>query len=131
MIVKVLEICNELLRTVLCETSYGTVTLDWHGDTIPQAGETWNVELETAHVFCWESDIAETNAPISLQDKDSCIELVGDVDSVNEDGYTVLRMGNCIVSVLTRGTPLCPGTRVAFTVEHLGAYPTDKGEFIC
>lgn len=122
MIVKAIEIRSEILSLVLCETLYGKATLTWKG-CAPQVGETYDVELETAHVFVWGRDVMETTGPISIQDTSDGIKVIGEVESVDGDGYTVLRMGNNIFPILVTGGAPHLGTYVVLTVQSLEAYP--------
>lgn len=53
------------------------------------------------------------------------IKITGDLESVDEDGYMVLRLGSSIVTFMTQGMPAKIGSRVQVRVESVEVYPVE------
>lgn len=110
------------LRTAL-KTSGGVVWTYWRGDP-PTRGQFIDAELAIAGALTWGRELE----PLTSEDATASPAALGVLHAVLEryesDGTAVLRVGNGVVLVTTRGTPPTEGTPVRLRGGELTAYPT-------
>lgn len=106
----------------LCETEFGTVTLLWRGEA-PRLNEIYGVELETSQILEWNVTILCSDENLAIYDEPDGIAMIGDLDSIDPDGYMTVRQGNCLTAFMTKGTPAPKGTRIRLKLNALAAYP--------
>lgn len=85
----------------------------------------YDVELECTQILRWNYDIASSNAPLSITNVAESVRIVGDVESIDTDGYLVIRMGNSILTFATQDVPVGNGARVKIMVDQVLVYPID------
>ena len=102
-------------------TEYGNACALWNG-TAPQINEEYTVEFEIPNVLCWKRDIisAQEGYLITIENNKFC--LVGLFESIDDDGYTVIRLGESIIPIETEGEPLKLGSFVKLTTNTLVLY---------
>lgn len=92
--------------SVFFSTEYGTAHAIWNGDT-PERDNEYFVELEIEETLTWGINLIRSeneNFAIGMEEDKYCI--IGYLESTEEDGYSVLRLGESIISLMVEGTPL-------------------------
>jgi len=102
-------------------TKYGSAYGLWNG-TEPQINKEYIVEVDIPAVLCWQIDIisAQEEYFITIENNKFC--LTGLFESIDDDGYLVIRLGESIVSVETQGNPLDLGSFVKLSTDTLVLY---------
>jgi len=95
----------------------------WEGEK-PEIGETYIIELEVEGVFDWGIDITlSRNSKDSISNEGQYYSLNGVFESVDDDGYAVLRMGDYIIPFIAQGRSFIEGSRVSLRTNAISAYP--------
>ena len=98
--------------SVQFSTDYGSATALWEGD-LPISNRDYHVEIDIKDTLTWNRDILENDTGrYSIQMQDSVVLFTGKLDSVENDGYAVLRMGGSIIPFVTKGAPDRKSTRL-------------------
>lgn len=108
--------------TVLCKTDFGEVSVYWRGNP-PVENETYDVEFEIEKLLFWDRDINFSKEKLTICDNNYEILIIGDLESIDEDGYTVLRMGTSIITFMAQGIPIEKGCRIQVRLERVYVYP--------
>lgn len=103
-------------------TKFGAAIGYWCTDT-PCEGKVYFVELEVDGVLVWGEDLVE-------HDKDECLIgmtgdkpfIIGKLESVEVDGYTVIRLEESILILLTKGDAMPIGSYVKVVIDKLDIY---------
>ena len=91
-------------------TDYGKATALWEGEK-PTINFEYHVEIDIDDSLTWEKDIIKNETgEYSIQMHDNRIFLAGMLDSVDDDGYAVLRIGESIITFVTNGIPFVNGS---------------------
>lgn len=90
---------------VTYSSEFGTGKAEWHGE-IPTINSKCDVEFEIEDLLTWGVDINRINEqPCSIyMGKDKLI-IIGQLESVDEDGYTVVRLGKSIIPLVVKDIP--------------------------
>lgn len=102
-------------------TEYGNASAFWKGNE-PHINKEYFVELEVPGVLYWKADIAVTEENHIIAVESDTVHLVGLLESIEEDGYTVIRLGDSIISLETLGESPAVGSYVKFTTNNLLLY---------
>ena len=90
----------------------------------PIKGEHYEVEIDIADVLNWGEDIArysgESDEP--LNGDATC--LLGQLDSIDENGVAAIRLENGVILVETRGEACNPNCEVRITPSTLSLHET-------
>lgn len=121
-VLKILDVESKL--SVLCNTDYGDVLVYWKGN-VPVENKIYDVEFETDKLLVWGRDILFTEEQITICDDDSKVKIVGDLESIDDDGYMVLRIDGSIITFMTQGIPLEEGNRIQIELEYIEGYPVE------
>lgn len=125
--VQIMKILNDEPKfSVLCKTDYGDVSVHWIGNA-PIENEIYDVEFETDKLLLWNRDIFVTEEPLTICDDNNRIKIIGDLESIDEDGYMVLRIDGSIITFMTHGIPIEKGIRIQVELEFIEVYPFDTG----
>jgi hypothetical protein len=102
-------------------TEYGNASALWKG-TEPQINKEYFVEFEIPDVLYWRKDIISAEENCLIATENDKLYLVGFFESIDDDGYTVIKLGDSIVSVETQGEPLALGSFVMLSTNNLLLY---------
>ena len=108
----------------LCKTDYGEVSVYWMGN-IPVENETYDVEFETDKLLVWGRDIVVTEEQLAICDDNHEIKIIGDLDSIDEDGYMVLKIDSSIMTFMTQDIPVVEGHRIQVRLDFIEVYPVE------
>lgn len=105
-------------------TEYGEAYALWNG-TEPQINKEYIVEFEIPDILFWKRDIisAQEKYLITMENNKFC--LVGLFESIDDDGYTVIRIGDSIISLETEGVPFELGSFVRIMTDTIELYEVD------
>ena len=94
------KLLNE--NEVYFSCKYGNGIATWNG-YIPEIKE-YEVEIDIEDSLLWGISIKKSNQTIpSIHIEKDFNIFIGVLESIDEDGYSVLRMGNAIVSFFAKG----------------------------
>lgn len=86
-------------RKVGFSTEYGNAIANWDGD-LPEEGKEYFVEIEIGETFTLGNNLKICDeGKFSIGMEEDSISLTGCLESIEEDGYAVLRLGDSIVSL--------------------------------
>ena len=124
--VKVDEItCENSNIIVYFSNDFGGAKAYWDGEK-PIAHQEYQVEVDIDNTLDWHKDVLPDNdCKGSIQLKNDSIFISGCIDSIDNDGYTVLRLGDSIIPFLTTGTPFQVGTYATLSVETITLSPVN------
>ena len=90
-------------RKVVFSTEYGNATANWDGD-LPEEGKEYFVEIEIGETLALGNNLKICNeAKFTIGMEHDSVFLTGYLESIEEDGYAVLRFGDSIVSLEIMG----------------------------
>lgn len=124
--VQISEIIHEKSNiTVAFSSEYGSATAFWDGPE-PSINREYQVEVDIGNGLVWDIDILLNADHTNCIKTDECrIMISGDIEFVDDDGYTVLRIGKSIIPILTTGTPFPIGTNVTVSAKEITLSPFD------
>lgn len=116
-------ISNSPSCIVSCTSEFGDVLLTWK-DSMPEINKEYDVEFDTDEILTWDDDISltEEREPLIYMEKDAMV-IIGTLESVDDDGFMVVRMENYILTFETQGKALHNGTKIRIKVPSMKAYP--------
>lgn len=100
---------------------YGNACGLWNG-TEPQSNKEYIVEFDIPAVLHWQIDIISAQEKYFITTENNKFCLVGLFESIDDDGYSVIRLRESIVSVETQGDPLDLGSFVKLSTDTLFLY---------
>ena len=106
-------------------SEFGKAMAFWEGEK-PIVNNEYHVEIDIRSTLIWSKEIqkAESNKPIIQQGNDF-IQISGRIDSIDDDGYVTLRVGEYIVPFIASGTPFQIGEHVTLTAKEISLSPVD------
>lgn len=121
--VKVNKVIDEGSKnTVIFSTEYGNAKGIWKG-CLPETDKDYFVEFEIPDTLVWQKDvIASERLEDTIGMENDIFYLIGSLESAEEDGYTVIRLGESIVSLDIEGNSLQVGTFVKVKADNLFLY---------
>lgn len=107
----------EANNIVYFTSEFGKAKAKWN-DGKPKC-KTYDVEIDIENCLKWDIDIKKTLKPVDLIfiDKKGKIIITGIFESIDEDGYTILRIGNSIITFLTEGSIPEIGSPIELNVD--------------
>jgi hypothetical protein len=89
-------------------TEFGGAEAFWNGDA-PRVGDEYAVEVEIAQTLQWGNTIKSSPAVASCItfDNDTGIVIVGQLESMDDDGFAVIHLGPSIIIALVDGDQAC------------------------
>jgi len=115
---------NEVIREspknfVIFSTEYGNTKAFWNGD-MPEVDKEYFVELEIESTLKWGDNIriVEDDKYVIGVEGNACY-MVGYLESIEDDGYTVIRLGENIISLEVDGKPFPIGVFVKVEADKV------------
>ena len=103
---------NENATIVSFTSEFGDAYAQWTGEEPwkgeePLIGATYNVEIDIDEDLIWDVNIfASSKNRCSIQvDSDGKIKFTGCLESLEDDGYAILRMGDYIIAFMADSLP--------------------------
>ncbi len=124
--VQINEIIHENSNIIVAfSSSFGCAKAYWDGEE-PIANSEYQVEVDINNTLVWNKDVLRhENYECAIQLKNDFILISGCIDSIDEDGYTVLRIGDSIIPFLTTGDPFQVGTNITLSTGTITLSPID------
>lgn len=108
---------------VFFSTDFGDAKAFWEGEE-PIANKEYQVEVDINDTLIWNKDILKgDNGNYSIQLKNSLIHISGNLDSVDDDGYAVLRIGDNIIPFIAIGEPFQVGSFIKLSTKSISLSP--------
>lgn len=119
--IKINEVNHKSLKCyVIFSTEFGNSKALWNGETPPEVNKGYFVEFEVPGILRWGEDIIISDKKEYVIKMDNGItQLAGMVESVDEDGYTVVRIDENIITLETEGSPFPIETFVIVKTDNL------------
>ncbi|WP_432663391.1 hypothetical protein R9X47_22770 [Wukongibacter baidiensis] len=117
--VKIIEFLNDQYVRVV--TKYGELDSRWFG-IVPPLGSIKHVELEIDELFEWGDNIFLSEEKEFRIESDNIICIIGKLESIDDDGYTVIRLGESIISIIIKGISQSIGEYVRLKVTDIELY---------
>ena len=120
------EICKiEPDGRVICAIGGGKVVAQWSGSP-PEIGKTYDVELSvSAPMVPGDNLIAASGNPPGLHTEGDHIMMTAWLESCDDDGAAVLRLGESLVQIEVQGSPAPVGSLVTARLADLTLYDTN------
>ena len=115
------KVINEVVYGSTC---FGNINVIWDGSK-PDVGKIYYVELDIDGVYVWGEDITISNKNASIMSNDEFTSINGIFESIDDDGYAVLRMDDYIIPFLSKGNSFEIGSKINIHVKLMSAYPID------
>ena len=104
-------------------TPFGSINVIWHGDN-PELGKVYDVELDIDKVLVWGKDVLLANSgDFAIVCNGGSTMLHGVLESVDADGYAVLRMGDYIIPFVAKGVYFDIDSRIIVCIDSISASP--------
>lgn len=121
----ILSYNNEQKKDLRVESKYGKFNVLWEGN-LPSIGEKIDVELDIEKNLIWNKDIyLAVNDALQLSQSKEETVIQGKLEEVSDDGFTVLRLGDSIITFIAEGTALPINNMIQIKVSNVKAYPID------
>ena len=114
----------EITDTIVSgSTDFGNINIKWEGEK-PDIGKDYEVELDIDGFLIWGEDItlSHTESNSIVCDGDSIL-LYGVLESVDADGYSILRIGSNVIPFLGQGNSMDIGTKIKIRIDSISASP--------
>lgn len=109
-------------NVVEVSTGYGILFGLWNGE-IPKTNDIREVEIEIEDTQEWNEDITPTEQrEYKCGMIDGKFFIIGCLEAVEDDGYTVIRFGESIISIDTEGESFTVGEYVKLILENIEFY---------
>jgi hypothetical protein len=107
-------------------SDFGSAVAYWEGEK-PTIKGNYQVEVNISKKLVWRKDVLfdDTNSGDSIYIRDDNTFISGCIDSLDEDGYTILRLGDNIIPFFAIGKAFPIGTRITMAVEKLTFSPVN------
>ena len=89
----------------------------------PEVNRIYEVELESNETLVWNKNVSISKENNTICDANNLVKIVGDLESIDADGYLVLRIDNNIVTFMSQEMPMIQGGKVQVYVDSMEAYP--------
>jgi len=110
--------------TVLFITDYGDAKALWVGDT-PIENQEYYVEVDVNDTLAWGKDVIEAENYYTIRLEDDQVYISGILESVDSDGYTVLRIGESFIPFMASGHPLLLNSLIELSTRSVSLTPID------
>lgn len=109
---------------VLCRSKYGQFFAYWSEDDVNE-NEWYDVELDTDEELIDGVNlfkVEEKNCIYSVGEK---LKIVGTLESIDNDGYMIVRVDNSALTFVTSSSGFEPGLVVKILLNQIKAYPIE------
>ena len=122
---------NENATIVSFTSEFGDAYAQWNGEEPwsgeePLIGAIYNVEIDTDEDLIWEVNIfASSKNRCSIQvDSDGKIKITGCLESLEDDGYAILRMDGYIIAFMADNLPNdAVGSYILLNIKQIMVFP--------
>jgi hypothetical protein len=106
-------------------SDFGNATAFWSGED-PSINHEYQVEVDIDHSLEWGKDVVFcTDDADCIQQESNSISISGSIDSIDEDGYTIIKLGENIIPFMANCSPILVGTRITLSVKSISLSPVD------
>ena len=118
------EIIHDFSKViVIFTTEFGESRAYWEGDE-PIKNHEYDVEVDIHDVLEWGNDITKNVGEVySIGFKDNRVYITGILESADDDGYSVLRIGDFIIPFMAKGDSFPVNTSILLMVNTICLTP--------
>lgn len=102
-------------------TDYGKGVGIWKGEE-PNAGSEYFIEIDIDDILNWQKDIIYSEESYNISYDSKKIYISGKFELIEDDGYTIIRIGNSIIALETIGSPYEIGKFIKISCNNLFLY---------
>ena len=113
---------NEFIIKFSCE--YGSGIALWKGDR-PSSNYEYYVEIEINEILGWNNEIILNDEEIAIKLNNGDCYIAGLLESVDDDGFSVIRLGQSIITFETQGIPFPSGVYVKIKTSEVVFYKVE------
>lgn len=108
---------------VLFSTDFGDAKAIWEGEE-PTINNEYQVEVDINETLIWNIDIIRVeNGYYSIQIENDIIHISGSLDSLDDDGYAILKIGESIIPFMAMGEPFQVGSFIKLATKIVSVSP--------
>jgi hypothetical protein len=106
-------------------SDFGNAVAYW-SEKKPTINSNYQVEIDISGVVEWgkEALLSDNNIE-AIYLKNDNVFISGSIESIDEDGYTTVRLGNSIISFLTTGIPFQVGAYITLSTKKITLSPVE------
>lgn len=126
MFVKIVRVVSQENGQIEVEfsTQFGHAKGLWM-DGVPEVEQSYDVEINVDDVLQWGVNINEAqDNKFVLQETEKDLFIQGTLENYEEDGLSIVRLGNSILMINTTGEPVTIGSSVCMKVKTLKLFDT-------
>jgi len=106
------------------DTQFGIISGTWVGE-LPNKNSIRDIEIEFDDTLEWNKDILKVDtSEFKCGNVGEKIFFIGRIEAIENDGFTVVRFGESIITIDTKGVPFVIGEFIKFEVAKLDFYDT-------
>ena len=122
-----MKICiQEVLpdNSIKFSTEFGSAVAFWEGDKL-EMDCCCHVEVDINDTLVWDKDITQNtdNGDFTIREENHYICITGDLESVDDDGYSILRFGESIIPFMATGEHFQIGTGIKIITKSISLSP--------
>ena len=120
MLIKVTGIVEVMPRKIISfSTTFGNAVGFWVGEE-PVIGRNYHIEIEIDTILKYGISINKSSInSFSISRKNSQIKISGRLESVDDDGFTIIKLEDYIVSFLSEGVTELVGFYVDILIDYI------------
>lgn len=108
---------------VTCLSKFGKYNVEWM-EEVPLMNKEYDIEIEVPSTLFWRRDIVcSQEQRFSVNTINNITTIMGKLESLDEDGYAVLRLNDDIITFMAEGEPFKIGNIISIKVSSLMAFP--------
>jgi hypothetical protein len=127
MLIKIISIAQiDKAISVGFKTMYGCAQGIWESNVLPEEGKSYSTEFDIENEMAWNDNVklSMSNALTIAKTLDYTFVVNGVLESIDEDDYSVIRMGNKIITCFIKEIPReYIGRHITLSVKKMSLYP--------
>lgn len=123
--IQVKKIVSEKSNIVAFSSDFGETIAFWEGEE-PIVNKEYQVEVDIRDTLIWNKDIIKAEVhKYSIQKRGDITYVSGYIESIDDDGYVVLRIGDSIVPFIAIGEPFPIGVYITIKAKEITLFPVE------
>ena len=107
---------------IIFKTKCGEAEAYWNGNE-PIINQEYYVEFDINQTLTWGIDILNNRSSISIRFANDLVHISGILESIDDDGYSLIRVGENIIPFMATGTPFSIGSSIELVTKSVSLSP--------